>query len=252
MNFQERKKKILAALDETESLSVFELAEILESSPATIRRDLGDIAEEGLLIRTHGGAMKLENPVLTGFSEKSAVNNPTKELIAEKAASYVQDGDIIFLDCGSTVFGMCRFLTKKSIRVITNSLPILAELIDVPSIQINLIGGELNKARKAVHGDKAVQHINGYHAHKAFIGVDGLSAENGLTAHSEHESTITTAFIRNTGQVLLLCDASKIGKDSYVKFAELSAIHTLITDAGADAAKISELRQSGLNVEIAG
>lgn len=252
MNFQERKKKILAALDETESLSVFELAEILESSPATIRRDLGDIAEEGLLIRTHGGAMKLENPVLTGFWEKSAVNNLTKELIAEKAASYVQDGDIIFLDCGSTVFGMCRFLKKKSIRVITNSLPILAELIDVPSIQINLIGGELNKARKAVHGDKAVQHINGYHAHKAFIGVDGLSAENGLTAHSEHESTITTAFIRNAGQVLLLCDASKIGKDSYVKFAELSAIHTLITDAGVDTAKTSELLQSGLNVEIAG
>lgn len=252
MNFQERKKKILAALDETESLSVFELAEILESSPATIRRDLGDIAEEGLLIRTHGGAMKMENQVLTGFSEKSGVNSPIKELIAEKAASHVQDGDIIFLDCGSTVFGMCRFLKKKSIRVITNSLPILAELIDVPSIQINLIGGELNKARKAVHGDKAVQHINSYHAHKAFIGVDGLSAENGLTAHSEHESTITTAFIRNAGQVMLLCDASKIGKDSYVKFAELSAIHTLITDAGADAAKTSELQQNGLNVEIAG
>jgi DeoR family fructose operon transcriptional repressor len=251
MNFQERKKKILTALDDTGTLSVFELAEILESSPATIRRDLGDIAEEGLLIRTHGGAMKMENPVLTGFSEKSGVNSPTKEQIAEKAASHVQDGDIIFLDCGSTVFGMCRFLKKKSIRVITNSLPILAELIDVPSIQINLIGGELNKARKAVHGDKAVQHINGYHAHKAFIGVDGLSAENGLTAHSEHESTITTAFIRNAGQVMLLCDASKIGKDSYVKFAELSAIHTLITDSGADASKTSELQQNGLNVEIA-
>lgn len=252
MNFQERKKKILAALDDAESLTVFELAEILEASPATIRRDLGDIAEEGLLMRTHGGAMKMENPVLTGFSEKSGVNSPTKEQIAEKAASYVQDGDIIFLDCGSTVFQMCRFLKKKSIRVITNSLPILAELIDVPSIQINLIGGELNKARKAVHGDKAVQHINGYHAHKAFIGVDGLSAENGLTAHSEHESTITTAFIRNAGQVMLLCDASKIGRDSYVKFAELSAIHTLITDSSADNAKTTALRQSGLNVEIAG
>ena len=252
MNFQERKKKILAALDNAESLSVFELAEILEASPATIRRDLGDIAEEGLLMRTHGGAMKMENPALTGFSEKSGVNSPTKEQIAEKAASYVLDGDIIFLDCGSTVFQMCRFLKKKSIRVITNSLPILAELIEIPSIQINLIGGELNKARKAIHGDKAVQHINGYHAHKAFIGVDGLSAENGLTAHSEHESTITTAFIRNAGQVMLLCDASKIGKDSYVKFAELSAIHTLITDSGADTAKTTALQQSGLNIEIAG
>ncbi|OJV12910.1 MAG: DeoR family transcriptional regulator [Dyadobacter sp. 50-39] len=252
MNFQERKKKILTALDQADSLSVFELAEILEASPATIRRDLGDIAEEGLLVRTHGGAMRIENPVLTGFSEKSAVNNPVKEQIAEKAASYVQDGDIIFLDCGSTVFQMCRFLKKKSIRVITNSLPVLAELIDVPSIQINLIGGELDKTRKAIHGDKAVQHINGYHAHKAFIGVDGLSVENGLTAHSEHESSITTAFIRNAGQVMLLCDASKIGRDSYVKFAGLSSIHTLITDPGADADKTGALQQQGLRVEIAG
>ncbi|MGV3601609.1 MAG: DeoR/GlpR family DNA-binding transcription regulator [Dyadobacter fermentans] len=250
MNFQERKKKILAALERAESLSVFELSEILEASPATIRRDLGDIAEEGLFVRTHGGAMKIENPVLTGFSEKSGVNNPAKELIAEKAASYVQDGDTIFLDCGSTVFRMCHYLKKKSIRVITNSLPILAELIDVPSIQINLIGGELNKARKAVHGDRAVQHINGYHAHKAFIGVDGLSAENGLTAHSEHESTITTAFIRNAGQVMLLCDATKIGKDSYVKFAGLPAIHTLITDVPRDAQQLEILREAGLKIEI--
>ena len=252
MNFQERKKKILTALDDAGSLTVFELAEILDASPATIRRDLGDIADEGLLLRTHGGAMKMENPILTGFSEKSGVNNYVKERIAEKAASYVQDGDIIFLDCGSTVFQMCRFLKKKSIRVITNSLPILAELIDVPSIQINLIGGELNKARKAIHGDKAVQHIHGYHAHKAFIGVDGLSAENGLTAHSELESTITTAFIRNAGHVMLLCDATKIGRDSYVKFAELSAIHTLITDSHVDSAKITALQQNGLHLEVVG
>lgn len=248
MNFQERKKKILAALDGSESMSVFELAEILEASPATIRRDLADMADEGLLMRTHGGAMKMENPVKTGFSEKSGVHHAGKEKIAEKAASYVMDGDTIFLDCGSTVFQMCRFLKKKSIRVITNSLPILSELIDVPSIHINLIGGELNKERKAIHGDKAVQHIDSYHAHKAFIGVDGISAENGLTAHSEHESSITTAFIRNAGQTMLLCDASKIGKDSYIKFAGLAKIHILITDAGYEAPGVTALRQQGLNV----
>lgn len=251
MSFQERKKKILAALDEAESLTVFELAEILDASPATIRRDLHDISEEGLLVRTHGGAMKMENQVLTGFMEKSGVHHAKKEMIAEQAAALVQDGDIIFLDCGSTVFGMCRHLKKKNIKVITNSLPVLAELIDVPSIGINLIGGELNKSRKAVHGDKAVQHINGYHAHKAFIGVDGISAENGLTAHSEHESTITTAFIRNAAEVYLLCDSSKIGKDSYVKFAGLSEITRLVTDSGLDEQHQRQLEHNGLAVTIA-
>lgn len=252
MNFQERKKKILAAVIEAGSLSVFELSDKLSMSPATIRRDLHDITEEGLLLRTHGGAMKIENPVLTGFSDKSGVNNQNKEKIGKEAVELVGDGDTIFLDCGSTVFQMCRYLKKKNnIRVITNSLPIMAELIDIPSISINLIGGELNKSRKAVHGDKAVQHIDSYHAHKAFIGVDGISAENGLTAHSEHESTITAAFIRNAAQTFLLCDSSKVGKDSYIKFGSLAEISSLVTDKELSTGLQDQLVQKGLNVILA-
>jgi DeoR family fructose operon transcriptional repressor len=252
MNFQERKKKILAAVVEAGSLSVFELSEKLSMSPATIRRDLHDISEEGLLLRTHGGAMKIDNPVLTGFSDKAGAHNEHKEKIGKEAAELVCDGDTIFLDCGSTVFQMCRYLKKKnSLRVITNSLPILAELIDIPSISINLIGGELNKSRKAVHGDKAVQHIDSYHAHKAFIGVDGISAENGLTAHSEHESTITAAFIRNAEQTFLLCDSSKVGKDSYIKFSSLSDITCLVTDKELVSTIQDQLIKKGLQVILA-
>ncbi|MCE6987804.1 DeoR/GlpR family DNA-binding transcription regulator [Dyadobacter sp. CY323] len=247
MNFQERKREILNAIYNAGSLSVFELADILNASAATIRRDLHEISEEGLLVRTHGGAMKPENTVLTSFTGKATVNNTQKESIAVKAAETVNDGDTLFLDCGSTVFLMCRYLKQKqNLRVITNSLPILAELIDTASIQINLIGGELDKTRKAIHGEKAVQHIDGYHAHKAFIGVDGISAENGLTAHSEHESSITTAFIRNAGQVVLLCDSTKIGKDSYIKFAQLSEISYLITDQDISKDYEKKLLKGGL------
>src|SRR5699024_2048827 len=149
-------------------------------------RALHDIADEGLLLRTHGGAMKLENPVLTSFTAKSGAHESDKERIAALAADSVQDGDVIFLDCGSTVFKMCNFLEKKnSITVITNSLPIMAELMDAPAVTLNLIGGELDKQRKAIHGHQAIAHIDTYHAHKSFIGIDGLSAKNGLTAHSE-------------------------------------------------------------------
>jgi DeoR family transcriptional regulator, fructose operon transcriptional repressor len=247
MHFQERKKKIIEAVFEAGSLSVFELSEKLGMSPATIRRDLHEITEEGLLLRTHGGTMKPDNPIRTGFTEKSGSNNIQKARIAEKAAEYVTDGDTVFLDCGSTVFQMCPHLRRKSnIRVITNSLPILAELIDIPGIKINLIGGELDKSRKAIHGDKAIEHVNGYHADKAFIGVDGISAENGLTAHSEQESGITTAFINNASRIHLLCDSSKIGKDSYIKFASLKEIDLLITDSGLMDPEKKRLIKNGL------
>lgn len=252
MNFQERKKKILAAVEESGSLSVFELSEKLEMSPATIRRDLHDIAEEGLLLRTHGGAMKIESPVLTSFIAKAGLNDDNKEKIAQLAAEYVADGDIIFLDCGSTVFKMCRYLKKRTaIKVITNSLPIMAELIDVPSISLNLIGGEIDKQRRAVHGHKAIEHINGYHAHKAFIGIDGISTQNGLTAHSEHESSITSAFMKNASQVFVLCDSSKIGRDSHIKFGNLSQVNTLFTDPDLDAFKKKGFLDEGVDVVIA-
>ncbi|MCF2487826.1 DeoR/GlpR family DNA-binding transcription regulator [Dyadobacter sp. CY347] len=252
MNFQERKKKILAAINDFGSLSVFELSEKLAMSPATIRRDLHDIASEGLLMRTHGGAMKIEGLVLTSFTAKAGNNEENKEKIAQLAAEYVTDNDIIFLDCGSTVFKMCRYLKKrKGIKVITNSLPVMAELIDTPSISLNLIGGEIDKSRKAVHGHKAIEHINGYHAHKAFIGIDGISAQNGLTSHSEHESSITSAFIKNASQVFVLCDSSKIGKDSHIKVAGLSQLKGLFTDHNLDASRKKELTDKGLAVVIA-
>lgn len=252
MNFQERKRIILSAVVEAGSLSVSELSERLGMSPATIRRDLHDIADEGLLLRTHGGAMKIEDQVLTSFVAKSGTNEENKEKIAQLAAEYVADGDIIFLDCGSTVFKMCRYLKKRTgIKVITNSLPIMAELIDVPSISLNLVGGEIDKQRKAVHGHRAIAHIGSYHAHKAFIGIDGISAQNGLTAHSEHESSITSAFIDSASQVFALCDSSKIGKDSHIKFAALSQINTLFTDSDLDTGRKKALIEKGLDVVIA-
>lgn len=249
MSFLERKKKILMILDEFEALSVMEISEKLSISPATVRRDLQDLSEEGVLQRTHGGAMKLDNLPLVAFNKKQTANAESKQEIGKVAAANVVDGDTIFMDCGSTVFAMCTHLKKLSrLKIITNSLPIVAELVDAPGISINLIGGELDKERRAVHGDMAVQHIDTYHAAKAFVGVDGISVKNGLTAHSEKESQITKAFLKNSEQVYLLTDSSKIGKDTYVKFETLKAIDFLITDTQLETFLKMEIEEAGVKV----
>lgn len=231
MAFEERKKDILKILDEFNSLTVFEIAEKLSASPATIRRDLLILSEEGFLIRTHGGAMRRDDLEITSFIKKQTANNETKELIGKSAAGMVQPGDVIFMDCGSTVFTMCKHLKKKDkLKIITNSLPVVAELMNVPGISINLIGGELDTSRKAIHGTKAVEHIDGYHADKAFIGIDGLSIEKGLSSHSEAEASITAAYCRNATDTYVLCDSSKIGFNAYINTGPLSTINYLITD----------------------
>ncbi|NSL91200.1 DeoR/GlpR transcriptional regulator (plasmid) [Chitinophaga sp. Mgbs1] len=244
MGFQERKRKILKILEKTESMDVQEMADELGISAITIRRDLQQLAAEELLIRTHGGAMKAppQHP-FTAFADKEQVASARKKYIGKRAAALVKPGDTIFMDCGSTVFTMCPHLKNITpLRIITNSLPVAAAFMDAAGIQVNLIGGEIDKERKAIHGDRAIAHIKSYHAAKAFVGTDGLSAKRGLTAISEKEAGITTAMAGSADHVYLLCDSSKIGKDSYLKFAPLSLITALVTDQELSAAQAATLR----------
>ena len=230
MSYQSRKQIILKILDEKGDVDVKELAQVLETSEITVRRDLGTMAADGLLYRTHGGAMKLSlvnQPI--SFVQKSAVNADKKDHICRIAAAQIQDGDVIFMDCGSTVFRMCGFIRDKRIKVITNSLPVVHELLN-SAVSINLIGGEVDAERQAVHGSMSIEHIRRYQADKAFLGVGGISVEKGLSAVSEKEAEMTLSMAANAQVTYLLCDSSKLGKDKYLTFAPLTLVNVLITD----------------------
>ncbi|TAE29642.1 MAG: DeoR/GlpR transcriptional regulator [Cytophagales bacterium] len=248
MSFQARKIKILEAIEQRGTVDVHELATLLDLSDMTIRRDLNALAEQGLIVRTHGGAMLprlAERPV--SFTGKTAQHSEAKEAIAQLAAREIEEGDVLFMDCGSTVFALCPYIRHKQITVITNSLPVVAELM-TSGVTLNLIGGEVNKDRQAVHGLTAESHIARYRADKAFIGVDGVSLANGLSANGELEAAHTIALMRQATQTYLLCDSTKIEQDRYLAFAPLSAIQVLITDAQADPAVLTEYVNRGVRV----
>jgi DeoR family transcriptional regulator, fructose operon transcriptional repressor len=233
MNFQKRKQIILQKLNNSGEVDIKQMAVELASSEITIRRDLNAFAADGLLYRTHGGAMKV-NPleVPHGFMNKAAKNVEAKDKICRAAAAQINDGDIIFMDCGSTVFRLCQFIKNKKIKVITNSIPVIYELQNT-LVSLNVIGGEFDAERQAVHGSIADEHIARYKATKAFLGVDGIS-RNGLFAGSEKEADITQAFAAHSAKTYLLCDDSKIGKESYLKFADVDMVDTIITDSRSD------------------
>src|SRR6185312_6632662 len=243
MNYPKRKQIILEKLNAEGEVDIKQLAVELETSEITIRRDLNQMADDGLLYRTHGGAMKV-NPheIPHQFINKAAKNVEIKDKICRAAANEIQDGDVIFMDCGSTVFRLCQFIKNKKIKVITNSLPVIYELQN-SAASLNIIGGEFDNERQAVHGSVANEHISKYRADKAFLGVDGIS-ENGLFANSEKEASITTAFAGNSAYSYILCDAAKIGKKTYLKFADLSLINAIITDAGAN--MLDKFKEQGI------
>lgn len=245
MNFQKRKQIILEKLKATGEVDIKQAAAELKTSEITIRRDLNKLAEDGLLYRTHGGAMQV-NPldIPHEFVNKAAKNVEAKDKICRAAAAEISDGDIIFMDCGSTVYRLCQFIKSKRIKVITNSLPVVYELQN-SLVSLNIIGGEFNAERQAVHGKIADEHIARYKATKAFLGVDGIS-HNGLFANSELEASITEAFAAHSARTYLLCDESKIGRETYLRFAGLDAIDTIITNSRSD--ELASIRKMGVEV----
>jgi DeoR family fructose operon transcriptional repressor len=148
------------------------------------------------------------------------------------------------MDCGSTVYRLCQFIKNKKIKVITNSLPVVYELQN-SKVSINIIGGEFNSERQAVHGKIADEHIARYKATKAFLGVDGIS-RNGLFANSELEADITEAFAKHSAKTYLLCDESKIGKETYLRFGDLKMIDAIVTNSESD--ELAYFEKSGVRL----
>lgn len=245
MNFPKRKQIILDKLDRDGDVDIKELAVELATSEITIRRDLNQLATDGMLYRTHGGAMKV-NPLEAPheFVNKAAKNVEAKDKICRAAAKEIQNGDIIFMDCGSTVYRLCQFIKNKKIKVITNSLPVVYELQN-SQVSLNIIGGEFNAERQAVHGKIANEHIARYKATKAFLGVDGIS-RNGLFANSELEASITEAFATHSAKTYLLCDESKIGRETYLRFGDLKMIDTIITNSKSE--ELTAIKKQGVKV----
>ena len=245
MNFQKRKQIILQKLNTEGEVDIKQMAAELAASEITIRRDLNALAADGLLYRTHGGAMKV-NPleVPHDFVNKAAKNVEAKDKICRAAAGQIHDGDIIFMDCGSTVFRLCQFIKNKKIKVITNSIPVVYELQN-SAVSLNIIGGEFDVERQAIHGRIADEHITRYKATKAFLGVDGIS-RNGLFANSEKEADITQAFAAHSAKTYLLCDDSKIGKESYLRFGSLKMINTIITNSKSN--ELAYLKKAGIEI----
>lgn len=252
MNSELRKKIIINLLNEQEIITIPDIVRRCNVSEITVRRDLINLEEEGLLVRTHGGAIKPKNgSQLFTYNIKVNQNLVKKEEICRTAAKYIKENDIIFIDCGTTLFHLTKYIKKfKSLIVITTSLPVISELLDFSNIKLIVIGGELDLARKAIYGPVADKTINSYHADKAFIGADGVSLKNGLSSYDEKEASITLKMAENSSEVFLVCDSSKIEKNSFFNFAPFSKIDHLITNNDIDPQYLKEYREAGIHVIV--
>ena len=250
MQQEKRKRIILDMINNKESVSVQEIVGKCNVSEITVRRDLSLLESKNLIIRTHGGAVKSKAADnLFNYELKINQNTGKKIAICKKASEFIVNNDIIFIDCGTTLIHLTKFITRfDSLTVITNSLPVVSELLNFTRIKLIIIGGEAISERKAIYGSVAERSIGQYHADKAFIGATGVSVLKGLTSSDENESAITLKMAENADQVFLLCDSSKVERNSFVQFAPLSKIDYLITDDGIDLSLVNTYEESGVNI----
>jgi len=224
----ERHKKILDLLKERSIVKLQELVDETGASESTLRRDLTDLEQAKKLKRIHGGATLLkkilEEPTV---AEKTIKNSHEKKKIAEKAASFVEDGDCIFLDAGTTTVEMVAFLEEKQVTVVTNGLTNIALLADL-NVETHVIGGFVKSGTRAFVGRNAIRALETFRFDKAFIGVNGITELDGCTTPDPEEAFIKEYAIARSRQSFILADHTKFGEVSFSKFADLSEV-TIIT-----------------------
>lgn len=230
---EERQARILAKVEELEKVTVAQLCETFSVSGATIRSDLRELHRMGRLIRTHGGAIRRTK---TGFelgaNSRKVQHLQAKRAIARAAVALIQDGDRIILDTGTTTLQMAQLLRdKQDLTVVTNDLEIAISLEEIESIQVILLGGVLRQQFHCTVGPSGIDELASLTVDKAFLGANGFGVEEGASTPDVRQAQVKKAMIAASSQVIVLCDHSKFGKTSFVKFADLSQIDIVITDS---------------------
>ncbi|WP_034745389.1 DeoR/GlpR family DNA-binding transcription regulator [Halalkalibacter wakoensis] len=217
----ERHQMILSLLKERGTVKIQEFVDETNASESTIRRDLTELEQAKKLKRIHGGATlfqkKLDEPTV---EEKTIKNSHEKRKIAELAASFVEEGDCVFLDAGTSTVEMIPFLKDKDIVVVTNGLTNISLLID-SRIETHVVGGYVKSGTRAFVGRSAIQTIESFRFDKAFIGVNGISLHDGYTTPDPEEAFIKENAMKRSRQTYVLTDHSKFGEVSFSKFANV-------------------------------
>lgn len=226
--FAERRKVILGILMENNSVSVSELAKRLNVTVVTARADLVALEEEGLLVRTHGGAVPAQNPkILARIQAEKGV----KGAVAKAAAEMIEDGETIIVTAGTTTALIAKYLLgKKNIHIVTNNTLLLSYARTNPQIRVTLIGGEFRPEEEGVVGPMALQAIDPFHVSKAIIGIDGASIKQGFTANSVESADLVRKMAEQADQVVAISDSSKFDKPGFARILPFDGVDTLVTD----------------------
>lgn len=246
----ERQQEILTRARLDGRVEVRELAEVLDVTPETVRRDLTALERRGLLHRVHGGAIPVER---LGFepavADRESVMAGQKERIAKAALDELPDGGAIILDAGTTTIRLAELLpTDRELTVVTHSLPIAMLLAARPTVTVHLLGGTVRGRTLAAVGAWTEQAVRDVYADVAFLGTNGLTVEQGLTTPDLVEAGVKRALVAASRRTVVLADHTKVGRSEFAQVAPLSVVDTVISDTELEPELAEEIEAAGPRV----
>ncbi len=253
---KQRQQLILDILDESTFASVKELCSQLNSSEATIRRDLNKLASIKKIKKIRGGAQVLDNPSVSNirlsgnaFLVDRERNANTKRMIAKAAADLCEDGESIIINGGTSTFMMSEFLSERRMSILTNSFVLAHELLENSQNQVTLPGGEVYRKQSIILSSFENDTTQNYHGSKMFMGSPGVS-QYGVMESDPLLILAEQKLRKRADKLIVLADSSKIGVKGNLIFCGLSEVDTVITDSNADPDALDSIRSFGVEVII--
>jgi DeoR/GlpR family transcriptional regulator of sugar metabolism len=246
-----RRRRLLDELERTEFARVVELATTFRVSEITIRRDLDELAEQGLIERFHGGGRLIARRQAAFSNGAGMTHELEKRAIAAAAARFVRPGDTVMVSGGTTTLALFREIAGMEIQVITNNT-LLTGVVDAKTAaSLFVLGGEYNKNTRALNGDMTNQALNQIHGTICFLGANAISQHTGLTSTIHPAAAVNQLMASQCkGNVVVVADSSKIGKTAHFVSLKLPEVRVLVTDDGADPAEIAAYRANGIETLI--
>jgi DeoR/GlpR family transcriptional regulator of sugar metabolism len=248
---EERRQKVLEMVSVKGFATLNDLAQAINVSESTIRRDLDYLHQHGLVKRTHGGAMfDGEGSALPALEERSSSQLEEKRLVARAAAARIQNGDAVLLDGGTTTLEVARLLVGRSIQIVTNSLPIANLFASNPETELVILGGYVYPKTGVALGPLTLQMLKDIHVQQMVMSVGGITAKgffnsNLLLVETERQ------MMRCADEVVVVADHTKIGRQALAFLCGFGDIDTLIVDGGLSTAQRPIVDQTDARLIIA-
>ena len=224
-----RIKNVEEYILKNESVSLDKLCDVFKVSKNTIRRDIKELLEKGKIKKIYGG-VTINQKKLVPFEERNIKNHAEKKVTAEIAAAYINDGDIIFIDSGTTTMWLIDYLKNKNITILTNNLSAIVSALPYPNLNIISLGGTLKRKTNSFVGNSTSLVLKDYNISKAFMAATGISIARGATNSSVEEYELKKLIVEKSDEIFLIVDSSKFDSISLMTYSPLENLDYIITD----------------------